>query len=106
MGNLTTKATVALASALLLGAGLAGCGSAAANGSSGAKSVALFSTKPTYGGTLTIAWVNDTATLDPAYWDDAQSLVTMQAIYDTLVDGVEEWLNLHVLSSKRPVCQR
>ncbi len=45
-----------------------------------------FSTKPTYGGTLTVAWPNDFATLDPAQWDDSQSLAVMQSLYDTLVE--------------------
>ncbi len=45
-----------------------------------------FSTKPTYGGTLTVAYTNGFATLDPAQWDDAQSLAAMQQIYDTLVE--------------------
>ena len=45
-----------------------------------------FSTKPTYGGSITMAWTNDFATLDPAQWDDAQALAAMQSIYDTLVE--------------------
>ena len=56
-----------------------GAGTAAAGGGA-------FSTKPTYGGTLTVAYINDFATLDPAQWDDAQSLAAMQSIYDTLVE--------------------
>lgn len=70
----------------------AGCGITSASANSAApkplssRSAGAFSTHPTYGGTLTAAWKNPTATLDPAYWDDAQSLVSMQEIYDTLVE--------------------
>jgi ABC-type transport system substrate-binding protein len=45
-----------------------------------------FCNTPTYGGTLTMPWSNDFATLDPVYWDDGQSLMAMQSIYDTLVE--------------------
>lgn len=56
-------------------------GASVASAGSGA-----FSSKPTYGGTLTVAYPNDFATLDPAQWNDAQSLAAMQQIYDTLVE--------------------
>lgn len=76
---------MALASALALA--LAGCGSSPSAGNAGAGgSTAAFSSTPTKGGTLTIAWKDPTATLDPAFWDDSQSLVSMQEIYDTLVE--------------------
>lgn len=47
---------------------------------------APFCSTPTYGGTITMPWTNDFATLDPALWDDGQSLMAMQSIYDTLVE--------------------
>jgi len=63
----------------------------AAFGSSGAASAAssAFSSKAVRGGTLTVSYINDFATLDPAQWDDAQSLAAMQQIYDTLVEYKE-----------------
>jgi ABC-type transport system substrate-binding protein len=83
MSAVKRTATVAAAGALLLSMGLSGA--AAARGHT-TRANGVFSNKPTYGGTLTVAWVNATATLDPAYWDDGQSMVSMQSIYDTLVE--------------------
>ncbi len=76
-GSVVAGAAMAMAIGMDLGATPAPQAAAAAQ---------PFCSKPTYGGTLTMPWTNDFATLDPVYWDDGQSLMAMQSIYDTLVE--------------------
>lgn len=88
MATRTTRLVGALSLVSSLALIAAGCGSGtstAKNNTNQSKGTAAFSSKPTRGGTITVAWTNPTATLDPAFWDDGQSEISMQQIYNTLV---------------------
>lgn len=77
------KQWLGVAGALASGAALlAGCGSPASGSANAGPS---FSTKPSHGGTITVAFTSNIETLDPAQWTDVTSAFPMQQIYQTLV---------------------
>lgn len=67
---------------------LAGCGGTSSTGGSTGSSAKLgpaFSSKPSHGGTVTVAFTSNIETLDPGQWTDVTSAFPMQQIYQTLV---------------------